>query len=133
MTHHTPVQVRFVDTDALGHLNNTAYAVYAELARLEFLRETATEVSSLILAHLAIDFRKQVRFQDEVGVATWVEKVGTSSVTLYQEVYAAGEPAAEIRSVVVHFDYAAQRSTPLPEAVRASLLTHTRHPAASEA
>lgn len=126
MSHRTPVQVRFADTDALGHLNNTAYAVYAELARLAFFRATQTEVGSLILAHLALDFRKQVRFGDEVSVATWVEKVGTSSVTLYQEIQAAGATVAEARSVVVHFDYAAQRSKPLPEAVRAELLAQTR-------
>lgn len=126
MTHRTEVQVRFKDTDALGHLNNTTYAAYAELARLEFLRATATEVSSLILAHLAIDFRKQVRFGEEVSVETWVEKIGSSSVTLYQAIYAAGEIAAEVKSVVVHFDYTVQRSRPLPDEARSKLSTYTR-------
>ena len=34
--HRTDIQVRFGDTDALGHVNNASFAAYAELARLDF-------------------------------------------------------------------------------------------------
>ena len=60
--HRTPIQVRFADTDAQGHLNNGSFAIYAETARLAFFRDLGSAVGSLILAHLAIDFRRQVRF-----------------------------------------------------------------------
>ena len=35
--HRTDIQMRFGDTDALGHVNNASYASYAEVARLEAL------------------------------------------------------------------------------------------------
>lgn len=119
--HRTDIQMRFADTDALGHLNNGSYAVYAETARLEFLGILGDVRRTLILAHLAIDFRRQVRFGEPVYVETWVEKIGTTSVTMRHLVRAKGEPAAEVRAVVVRFDYAAERATPWTEADRAAL------------
>jgi acyl-CoA thioester hydrolase len=82
--HRTDIQVRFGDTDALGHVNNASFASFAELARLDFLTRFGGSVRSLILASLYIDFRRQVAFTDEVYVETVVEKLGTSSVTLAQ-------------------------------------------------
>lgn len=120
--HRTDIQVRFSDTDALGHLNNTSYALYAELARLDLLREaTGDGRGGFILAHIALDFRQQVRFGDQVHVLSWVERVGTTSLTLLQQVVADGSTAADVRSVVVRYDYDAQRPTPFDDASRARL------------
>lgn len=119
--HRTPIQMRFSDTDALGHINNGSFAIYAEVARLALLSELGESFRSLILAHLSIDFRRQVHFGDRIEVDTAVEKVGTTSITLRQVVLANGEAAAEVHSVVVLFDYAAQRPRPLPPDARALL------------
>ena len=115
------IQVRFNDTDALGHLNNTSFALYAEYARVEFLDNLRTGEVYLILAHLAIDFVKQVKFREEVYVLTKVEKLGNSSLTLLQEVYANEEVAAKVRSVVVLFDYGTQKSVRISNEVREQL------------
>ncbi len=120
-SHRTNIQVRFSDTDALGHLNNASFAVYVELARLEFLGALGESVQSLILANLSIDYRKQVTFGQPVHVETWVEKLGTSSITVLHTVYAGTERAADVRSVVVHFDYATNKSEPLSAEMRARL------------
>lgn len=119
------IQVRFNDTDALGHLNNTAYATYAELARVNFFHELGIVTGKLILAHIALDFKRQVHFGNRVQVETSVEKIGRSSVTMQQLVFADGELAAAIRSVVVYFDYSANRPIPVPETAR-GLLEHHR-------
>ena len=122
--YRTDIQVRFADTDALGHLNNTAYSFYAEHARLEFFSDLGAEVAGLILARIALDFRRQVRFREDVYVLTRVERVGNSSVTLAQEVYATEELAAEASSVVVLFNYEAGRSKRIPEELRGRLEAH---------
>lgn len=122
--YHTDIQVRFADTDAFGHLNNSAFAFYVEAARLDFFREVAGVSDGLILAHLALDFRKQVRFGEEVVVRTQVERLGSSSITLSQRVYADGEVASEVRSVVVMFDYEAQRPKRIPDEVREVLMSY---------
>jgi acyl-CoA thioester hydrolase len=134
--HRFDVQVRFGDTDALGHVNNASYAAWTEAARLDFLLALEREAPSalghparadaapgpgLILARIAIDFRRQVRFGEPVAVLTDVLRAGTRSFTLRQRIEAAGEPAAEATTVLVVFDYAAQRSAELPPALRAAL------------
>lgn len=125
MSHRTEIQVRFSDTDALGHLNNTAYALYAEQARVELFSELG-QGGNLILAHIALDFRRQAHYGDRVHVLTWVERLGHSSVRLYQEVYANDRVAAEVASVVVMFDFGAQRSVPISEALRRALEGYAR-------
>jgi acyl-CoA thioester hydrolase len=125
-THRTAVQVRFGDTDALGHVNNAAYASYAEVARLDFLGRLGKSVQSLILAKLHIDFRRQVSYTDRVSVESWVEALGRSSITLLQTIYAEDERAADVRSVVVHFDYAANRSQELEPSMREALAPYVR-------
>jgi acyl-CoA thioester hydrolase len=120
-THRTDIQMRFGDTDALGHVNNASFASYAEVARLEFLRRLGKSVTSLILASLYIDFRRQVGFDDRVHVETWVERLGRSSVTLGQTIFANDEQAAEVRSVVVHFDYGTNTSQELTGEIRDAL------------
>ena len=122
--HHTDVQMRFADTDALGHVNNGSFVLYAETARLQFLADLGTEVGSLILAHLSIDFRRQVLFGERIVVDSWIERIGTSSVTILHAIRAGDAVAAEVRSVVVSFDYEAQRARPWTDAMRAVLGTY---------
>jgi acyl-CoA thioester hydrolase len=117
----TDIQLRFADTDALGHVNNAAFATFAESGRLAFLAGAGRQRPPLILARLAIDFRRQVRLDDRVAITTEVARLGERSITLRQVVTANDDVAAEIDSVVVWFDYAAQRSAPIPEAVRRGL------------
>jgi acyl-CoA thioester hydrolase len=119
--HRTDIQTRFGDTDALGHVNNASYAAYAEIARLDFLARLGKSVRSLILASLYLDFRKQVAFTDRVHVDSWLEKLGRSSIILLQTMYANDVRAADIRSVVVHFDYASNKSKELDDQMRAVL------------
>ena len=120
-THRIDIQMRFGDTDALGHVNNASFASYAEVARLDFLRLFGRSVRSLILASLHIDFRRQVRFDERVHVETRIERIGTSSITLAQTIFAGDERAADIRSTVVYFDYEHGKSRALTPEMRDSL------------
>src|SRR5947209_5494669 len=96
--HRADIQVRFGDTDALGHINNASIASYAEIGRLEFLSALGSSVRSLILANLTIDFRRQIHLGDTVRVDTWIEKLGNSSLTLEQHIIANDAIAAEVKS-----------------------------------
>ncbi len=136
--HRTEIQVRFADTDALGHVNNAVYATYAELGRVEFMRALGIAPGGFILARLALDYRRQVRLGERVSVETWVERVGNTSVTMRQVVLVGGwaaaaaatpaapegavevaaEVAAEVEAVAVTFDYATNRPVRVPETLR---------------
>jgi acyl-CoA thioester hydrolase len=112
--HEIEIQVRFADTDAIGHVNNANFAQYAEVGRLAFGAETGQKVTNLILARLAIDFRAQINLGDKVLVRTWVERIGRSSVTMKQTILANGVIAADVGSVMVYFDYTTNRSMEIP-------------------
>ncbi len=119
--HRLPVQVRFRDTDMFGHVNNAVFATWIEIARIAFLRGLDPPAGDLILARLAIDFARQVRYPEAVEVETRVGRVGRTSVTLDQRVLALGHEAARVDSVVVLYDYDAQASRPVPDALRSVL------------
>ena len=129
--HRTTLQVRFADTDAFGHVNNAVFATYAELARIRYLldvlRAGATfDELPLILARLAIDFRSPILFDQEVVVASRVERIGRSSFTMRHEMTAGpdGRVVAEVDSVLVTYDYANTRPMPVPDAWRARFGEH---------
>jgi acyl-CoA thioester hydrolase len=119
----TSIQVRFSDTDALGHVNNASYAAYAETARLDFLARFGVSVNSIILAHLAIEYRRQIVLGDPVSVATRIRRLGNTSLTLEQHVISRDQIAAEIRSVVVFFNYCTGHKQQVPPDVRARILS----------
>ncbi|MEP6618313.1 MAG: thioesterase family protein [bacterium] len=121
----TNIQVRFADTDALGHLNNGSFVIYSETARLEFARRLLGAGSrALILAHLSVDFRRQVRYDEPVHVYTWIERIGRTSAALRQTVYAHEALAADVKSVIVSFDYTAQQPTGWTDDARAAMLPY---------
>jgi acyl-CoA thioester hydrolase len=124
-------QPAFGETDANGHLTNTAMPLWFERARLPLFRIFRPELDprqwNLILAHLEFDFRAQLFFGREVHVRTWIEKIGNSSFTIAQSAGHADDlDAVGCRAVIVYFDYATQKSAPLTAAQRRALQTYTR-------
>jgi acyl-CoA thioesterase FadM len=65
-----------------------------------------------------------VQLEDRVHVESWVDSIGTSSFSLRQDVYANEAVAAEVRAVMVGFNYQTQRAEPLPPDAREWLETH---------
>lgn len=112
------LQLRFGDTDALGHINNAVYASYAELGRIDFIERLQLPPGGFILARLAIDFRRQVLLSDSCRITTEVLELGNTSFTMQQLLYANDQLAAEFEAVVVWFDYELNRPVRVPDEVR---------------
>ena len=126
MTYHTDIQVRFFDSDALGHLSNIAFSLYAEQARVAFFQALGMEKIALILAHISLDFRQQIRLGDKVHVETSVSKIGNTSISLLQTIFSNHDLAAETKSVVVLFDYQIQKPKSIPSDLRIKLSAYTQ-------
>jgi len=82
--HATPIQIRFVDIDRVGHVNNATIISYFETARVIFLDEVLGKENDwfgrgLILAHTEVDYLLPVYLDDRVKVYTRVIKVGNKS------------------------------------------------------
>jgi acyl-CoA thioester hydrolase len=123
-----PIEVRFRDLDALGHVNNAVYATYFEMGRVAFLLERfggfGPAACDFILARLEIDYRRPVLLGKECRLGLWVSAVGTTSFTFEYELEAAGELAASGRSVQVFFDYARSSKKPVPDDFRDRVRVH---------
>lgn len=114
----TPILLRFCDTDMIGHINNVAFAAFAESGRIDLFRAYGYVGANLILVRLAIDFKAQLQLDEETHIESWIERVGNSSITIKQQVIGAGKVVAEVESVVVTFDYESNAPRNVPENLR---------------
>ena len=114
----------------LGHINNTVPVVWFELARNPLIKifdpklELAKENFSLIMAHTDYDYLKQLYFQHEVEIRTWISKIGTKSFTVHHEAWQQGRLCVKGNAVVVHYDFVRQKTTPIPEDKKKLLTEH---------
>lgn len=124
--HRHASEVRFADTDAMGHVNNATYLTYVESARVAWWRAVTGEpiqrepgrAEGLILADAVIAFRSPVFHGEVVTVETRVARIGRTSVAMEHRLTAAGPDgasrlAATCRSTIVRYDYVTERPTPL--------------------
>jgi acyl-CoA thioester hydrolase len=120
LRHRTPLQVRFRDTDAFGHVNNAVFFTYIELARIRYLLDVLQpaepfERMPLILARVELDFRSPIMFGEDVEVETQVDRIGRSSIAMSHRLTANGRLVGEAQSVLVTYDYAIARPMPVPD------------------
>ncbi len=110
-------RVRFGDCDPMGHANNAVYSTYLEQARITALGG----LEPFILARVEIDFRFELRMNDEIEIRTRCSHVGTKSFELEHEIRTGDRVAAEAKSVLVGYDYRQGTSVPLPDETRRRL------------
>jgi acyl-CoA thioester hydrolase len=125
VTREKRIEIRWRDVDAYRHVNNAVYATYLEECRDEWLAAAlgdAGDVWDFVLARVAIDFRRELRLEDDTAVVTCrLERIGSSSITLREEIrFPDGALAAESEAVLVARDRATGRSRPLSDAERAA-------------
>lgn len=125
MAHGKEIEIRWRDLDGLRHVNNAVYATYLEIGRDDFFERVLPEARpwDYVLVRLAIDFRRELRFEDgRVVVSCGVERIGRSSMILREEIRTlSGEIAAECETVVVARDPESGRPRPLTDAERSAL------------
>ena len=125
MADEKQIEIRWRDLDGLRHVNNAVYATYLEIGRDAFFERVLPEAKpwDYVLVRLALDFRRELRFEDgRVVVSCAVERLGSSSITLREEIRtSSGEIAAECETVVVARDPETGRPRPLTDAERSAL------------
>lgn len=134
--HRHLVQVRSTDLDWLGHVNNTAFPVFFQEARVAVqdgwrggLRHDEADT---VMARLEVDHVAQLHLRDEpVVVDTVVERFGRTSFTYLHEVRdpESGVVFARGRSVMVLLDRESGRPMPLLPSLREHLAQFADGPA----
>jgi acyl-CoA thioester hydrolase len=123
-----PVEVRFRDLDALGHVNNAVYLTYLESARIAWwLQVTGREglaALDMILARVEIDYRAPVAYAARLEVGVRCASIRRSSFVVESLIAepSAARIVAQARKVLVYYDYSTSRVQPLPEDLRQKLL-----------
>lgn len=128
-SHEIEVYVRFCETDARGHVNNTSYFLYFEEARTKFFNEVYPDRSSsfnFLLASIKCDYIQQTYAGQILKVSTNVSRLGNKSFIISQTLteIESGNVVAEAGVVLVCFDKSKQTSIHIPDELKNSLEMH---------
>jgi acyl-CoA thioester hydrolase len=128
LVHQTTVQLRWGDMDAMGHINNTLYFRYMEIARLESIFSTGASTNlngeGPVIVNAFCNFLRQLEYPGDVRITVYVAEPGRSSLDSYHTIERTDEPGvlyAEGGAKIVWTDFKARKSAPLPEWFRSLL------------
>lgn len=118
--------VQWGDQDAFGHVNNAVALRWFETSRIAYLEQCGLghmmsgKGLGPIVASITCNYRRQIVYPDIVYVGTKLASMRRSSMTLAHGVYTQshGELATKGETVVVFFDYDANRPRRVPDEVR---------------
>ena len=127
------VSTRYSDQDAMGHINNVAYAAYIEAGWLGYflnLMASSGKVDlNYVLANLNIDYRAEMHFPGIIFVGVKMLRLGNSSLTTGYGLFKDGICNATATCVNVHIDIATRKSTSIEARIQQLLLTElTKEP-----
>lgn len=124
-----PIQTRWMDNDAYGHVNNVFYYSYFDTAvngwliEKDLLHLSESPVIGLVV-ETGCTYFESVAFPELLEAGLAVTKLGRSSVRYSVGIFKAGaaQAAAQGHFVHVYVDRETQRPVPMPEPVRTALL-----------
>ncbi len=120
----TPLTIEWGQQDAFGHVNNIHFFRWFETGRIEYLARLGMAITSEgigpILAAINCNYRRQIKWPDDILIGTRVTRIGNSSITVAHAIWSNRNKAiaADGDSTVVYFDYNRQRPHPVPDELR---------------
>lgn len=123
-----PVQLRFNDVDMFGHVNNTVYLEFFDLAKLRYFEaalgtDFAHSGFAVVVVNINCNFYSPAFLGDELVVLTRTETIGDKSLTLDQRIIdrRSGDVKCVCRTIMAGFDAATLTSAPIPDRHRAAI------------
>ncbi|MFW8634775.1 acyl-CoA thioesterase [Cribrihabitans pelagius] len=124
----TPIDIRYRDTDSMGHVSSPVYYDYMQSAYLEYMHGLLELPKSQKLPHIMVktscDYVSQAMYGERLVVLSRVTKFGGKSFEMSHEMRlgdAGGRIVAQAGSVHVMFDYGKQSTYPVPDAFKAAV------------
>lgn len=125
-----PISTRWMDNDALGHVNNAAYYSFFDTAITQFLVEHGILAwrggeHLLMVAESGCRYHSELAFPDRVTAGLRVARIGASSIRHEVAVFREDADRASAEGFFVHVCVATatRRPTPMPERWRTALGT----------
>lgn len=129
-----PIQIRFNDIDAIGHINNNIYFSYFDLGKttyLDDLRPTAVSWTEglIVIAHIEVDFLSPIYYKESIAVDTKIIRLGEKSGTFLQQIRNVknGDIKCRCSSVFVTYNANTQSSMPIPNDWREAISKYEEH------
>jgi acyl-CoA thioester hydrolase len=119
---YVPIQVRYSDIDAQGHVNNARYLNYLEQARVQYLlklglwnAESFLDLG-MIVADVHVSFLAPILLNQSMQVGIRATRLGNKSLTFVYQIEDArtGQVAARCETVMVTYNYHTNASIPIP-------------------
>ena len=126
--HRKVVEVRFADTDAMGHVNNAKYLTYMETARTRYIEEVILGEPmrlgvygelSFIVADVRLAYRSPAHYGETLTVETRTSGIGRTSIRMDHRITAPDSSVGRARlvavceSVLVRYDYGSEAPVPV--------------------
>ena len=134
LVHEIVVPIRWGDMDAMGHVNNTIYFRYMEIARLDWFFGMGLPIDPKgegpVIVNAFCNFIRQFEFPGNVLVRTYVGAMGNTSFDTFHEMLRTDDPAtvyANGGATIVWVDFPKQKSVPMSAQARA-LIEGAGHP-----
>jgi acyl-CoA thioester hydrolase len=116
-----PMEVRYSDLDAQGHLNHARYFSFMEQARFKYLIRVGLwndpqdfMAVGQIVAEAACSYKRPVLINQIVEVGVRISRLGNKSMEMAYRLMVDGQEVATGRTVQVAYDYGAGRSIVIP-------------------
>lgn len=132
-----PIIVRFADLDVLGHLNNATYLTYIEQVRIMYVRDVCRWAGQwrslgMILARTEIDYKLPISFEDSVTAYVRVSRLGGKSfdmsyILTRQRGENEAEIAADVKTVMVSYDYEQDTTIDIPTTWREHITAYEQY------
>ena len=125
----TNIDLRFIDFDMMGHVNNSVYFTYLEIARTKYWEEIIKwdwKQTGIVIAHAELDYISSIVMHDKIAIHVKTSRIGDTSFDLeYQIVKIKGNEeviCSKGKTVCIAIDYATKRPTKIPEAEKQKMM-----------
>jgi len=127
----TMIEIRYRDTDSMGHVSSPIYYDYMQTGYLEYMHELLELPKTQKLPHIMVktscDYVSQALYGEHLVVMSRVTKFGGKSFVMDHEMRlgdTAGRVVAKAQSVHVMFDYEKQATYAVPDSFKAAIATY---------
>jgi acyl-CoA thioester hydrolase len=120
---YQPIQVRYNDIDAQGHVNNAKYVTYIEYARFGYITELGLWDGKsfmdlgLIVADCHIIYLAPIKLNQRIRVGTRVSRIGNMSLVFSSQIEEkdTAKVMATAETVMVSYEYHSEKTTPVSD------------------
>lgn len=120
------IQVRFGDLDVMGHVNNSVYLSYFEMARVHYFGELLGKdwnwlEDGVLLVKNEIEYLRPILLNDEPIITVFRDEIGTKSFTLSYEIKVNDVITTIGKSTLVCFNSRINKTQEIPPAMMEAL------------